>query len=586
MANFDTKALVNTPNYSKVNLTYESIGTLQMGIATPVLHKTIVPGDDWSLSVDQIMRLAPLASPVFDDVSLNFRAFFVPNRILDPRWKEFITAGVGLYGSSDNEISPLSFSVRSLLSAYDDSRPLGETAPYYTYAAGIGGLADWLNFHFSRYDNESGRPCYYDGDNKTLLTYQNGSQSSFDMLPFLGYQKIYDDWYRNERVQPERLPNIISYLRDTASDERLFDLDLSLNPNDVRNPFSLWRVNYGKDRYTTALPEPVVGGDVTYGSSDPILGNIWSAGDLPEANFLHPEQNPDGASLYGSPDADPDPILGNLTAVVAGTKSDTNVLLTIAESARDTIRNLKTAFKMYDFFMKDTYGGNRYVEFMQNHFNVRVPDATLDRCIYLGDHKVRISFGEVFQTSQGTVNVETGEVSGGVLGDYAGRGAAYSDDGFLFKEKFLEHGQLYVIASIVPRAKYYQGVDKKFFKGDRFDYFFPEFQNIGDSELFTKELFHIGNEDSGQIDIFGFAPRWSELKESLDEVHGDFLTDSMDEYHFGRSFDDAPLISSTFSKVPTINRPFSYTDSFSENYLINMRWRASAARPVMLYEVF
>lgn len=582
MANFDTKALVNTPNYSKVNLTYESIGTLQMGIATPVLHKTIVPGDDWSLSVDQIMRLAPLASPVFDDVSLNFRAFFVPNRILDPRWKEFITAGVGLYGSSDNEISPLSFSVRSLLSAYDDSRPLGETAPYYTYAAGIGGLADWLNFHFSRYDNETGRPCYYDGDSKILLTYQNGSQSSFDMLPFLGYQKIYDDWYRNERVQPERLPNIISYLRDTASDERLFDLDLSLNPNDVRNPFSLWRVNYGKDRYTTALPEPVVGGDVTYGPSLP-----ETVVPLDDKTGIAPLR-PLDASFYPEISTVDYQKVGSLSGTVAGFTSSTdfNFLGTIVESARDTIRNLKTAFKMYDFFMKDTYGGNRYVEFMQNHFNVRVPDATLDRCIYLGDHKVRISFGEVFQTSQGTVNAETGEVSGGVLGDYAGRGAAYSDDGFLFKEKFLEHGQLYVIASIVPRAKYYQGVDKKFFKGDRFDYFFPEFQNIGDSELFTKELFHIGNEDAQQIDVFGFAPRWSELKESLDEVHGDFLTDSMDEYHFGRSFDDAPLISSTFSKVPTINRPFSYTDSFSENYLINMRWRASAARPVMLYEVF
>lgn len=571
MANFDGKAIVNTPTYSRVNLTYESIGTLQMGLGTPVFHKKVVPGDDWRLSVDQIMRLAPLSSPVFDDVSLHFRAFFVPNRIIDPRWKEFITAGVGLYGATDAEISPLRFTNRSLCSASDERNPsINQPYTTATYAAGVGGLADWLNFHFAAYNPTTGRP--WDLDSATDYTYGNADIDSFDLLPFLGYQKIYDDWYRNERVQPERLPSIISYLQETAPDERTFDLDCSqLGNAEARNPFRLWRVNYGKDRYTTALPEPVIGGDVSAISGNlnlktdsSISINGYNTGDV-QGRLYKPSGQDNPQVIY--------------------TGGNASLFVNLAESAQNTIRNLKTSFKMYDFFMKDTYGGNRYVEFMENHFNVRVPDSTLDRAIYLGDHKVRISFGEVFQTSQGTTDSE-GNLQGGVLGDYAGRGAAYSQDGFLFSEKFLEHGQLYVIASIVPRAKYYQGVDRKFFVIDRFSYFFPEFQNIGDDQLYRAELYNYATGADAYTEIFGFAPRWSELKESLDEVHGDFLTDSMDEYHFGRRFDDFPKISGTFSEVPSINRPFSVTDAFSENYMINMRWSCSAARPVMLYDVF
>ena len=582
MAQFDQKAIIEAPKYSRFEFPFESIGTLQMGIGTPVLHKPVVAGDNWRLSVDQIMRLAPLSSPVFDDVSLHFRAFFVPNRILDPRWKEFITGGIGLYGSSDNEIAPMSFTVRSLVSAKDDlkSRYSAAAGHDYSYCAQVGGLADWLNFHFAYYDPATGRPSWYDNSGNEaheVIEYASGSPDAFDLLPFLGYQKIYDDWYRNERYQEERLPQILTYLNEESADDRLYDRDLSLVSFLNPNPFQLWRVNYGKDRYTTALPEPTVGGDVYYGGASD--STYASNGFVPvewDSESINPGVN-EVISAYRNTTGDKSFISSPLSGgAISSAKHDISLYARVAAAAQDTIRNLKTAFKMYSFFMKDTYNGNRYVEFMDSHFDVRVPDATLDRAIYLGDHKVRISFGEVFQTSGAAP--DSGE---GVLGDYAGRGAAYSDDGYLFEEKFLEHGQLYVIASIVPRAKYYQGIDRKFFKKDRFSYFFPEFQNIGDDILYAQELYF--NNDN--LSTFGYAPRWAELKENLDEVHGDFLS-SMDEYHFGRVFDDTPQLGSFFSQIPTINRPFSVTDEFSENYLINMRWRASASRPLLMYETF
>lgn len=556
---FDQKIKVETPSCNVFGLTYESIVTSKMGVGVPVLHKEILPDDSFRLSIDHIMRLAPLQAPVYDDLQLHFRAFFVPNRVLDPRWKEFITGGVGLYGSSENDIQNLSFKVNALVDTNNNTTDNGNNA-------GVSSLADYLNFHFCKYDS-SGNPVATVGETQVALSRTTADSSSmFSLLPFLGYWKIFDDWYRNERIQEEELPKMISALGAS----RVWSYNAPAITEASGNPFALWRANYSKDRFTTALPEPVMGGPVSFLPDEKI--NVYANDSITTSvlststNVGKVVNNPNGGGAAIQADGFLSPMWINLV-----------------NSATATIQTLKTAFKMYSFFMKDTYNGNRYVEFMQSHYNVRVPDATLDRAIYLGQYKVRVSFGEVFQTSGQTAD----DAAGGVLGDYAGRGASYSDQGFLFDEHFLEHGQLYVIATIVPRAKYYQGVDRKFIKSGRFDYFFPEFQNIGDVDIKTKELYYSGSQArlSESDSTFGYNSRWMEYKESLDEVHGDFLT-SMDFWHFGRKFEDAPVLSKEFSEITPINDPFTITDAFSDNYLMNLRFNIIARRPIMMYESF
>lgn len=585
MAKFDYAAVVSTPVYSKIDMSFESIATLQMGLAYPLLHKEIIPGDSWDINLDHIMRLAPLQAPIYDDVEFHVRAFFTPNRILDPKWKEYITGGVGLYGNAQEELPCLSFTTRSLVSSPSSKDEVGVDINDSS-GGGVGSLADFLNFHFYQYDDD-GHPM--DHYSNLRLNYLNTPAHKFDIKPFLGYWKIYDDWYRNERVQAEKLPNFFEYIVQNST--RVLDVDWSdaQNANLLGNyywsPFQMFRVNYAKDRYTTALPEPQVGSPVMIPT-----GTDTSSADVP-AGY-------DGVVYAGENKLGVSPDVSTNVGKLVGTRGSslsintdsgqTGLYVDLVNAAQATIAQLKMAFKTYDFFMKDTYNGNRYVEFMDAHYDVKVPDATVDRAIYLGQEKVRISFGEVFQTSNGD-----GTSASGVLGDYAGRGASYSENSRLVDEKFLEHGQLYIIGSIVPRAKYFQGVDRKFFKESRFDYFFPEFQDIGDDVLYLYELSYElkalsetthDSPDDPTTRIFGFNARWSHYKESLDEVHGDFLT-NMDYYHFGRRL-DTPSISQTFSAVQTINDPFSVTADFSENYLVNLRWNAYSARPVKLYESF
>ena len=497
MANkFDQRIVIDTHSKKVFNLSYRSRLSAVMGQIIPVLHKEVVPGDRWRVGFQSLIRLAPLKAPIFDGVKADFHAFFVPNRILDPKWKQFITGGNSLnVGQADAEIDPLRFNASSYLMW---QAPVGENRGFH-----ISGLFDYLNLHPAQFDTE-GLPVIGTGTGipVTLLS----------ALPVLGYHKVWSDWYRNERIE-----NGIALGGDdftglvlANSDNRIVsgliaDGQTWTSASAANNVFDQlhWR-NYKKDRYTTALPEPVIGGPVVIPGSGGSSGDFTL--DVQKDNVYSDISDPQLRIFMDAESRDDDPALVNISDSIDGltpstyglrpsfmpptlpngtinarlkdsnfTKSQvvTDVSISntqlLANAAQATIQELKTAFRMYSFFMKDTYNGNRYVEFMESHHNVRVPDATIDRAIYLGGSTVPIQFGEVFQTSGAT-----GESGDNALGDYAGRGVGAGAD-FLFDDTFLEHGQLYVMMSIVPNNSYFQGIDPKFIKNDRFDYFTPEF---------------------------------------------------------------------------------------------------------------
>ena len=602
MAKFDQKMLITTPGKNVFDLSYRSRLSAIMGQLIPVLNKEIIPGDRWRVSLDSLIRLAPLKAPIFDGVKADFHAFFVPNRILDPKWKEFITDGnsldVGQVSyDDDTRPAPLSFNVSYYLGASSQD---GENRGFH-----LSGLFDYLNLHVANYKSDGS--AYH-----TL----SGVSFSLSALPVLGYHKIWSDWYRNERVENGIAlggDNFESLSLHTGNDRLvmyLYPVGTTEETASLSNYFDrLHYRNYKKDRYTTALPEPVIGGPVMIPGQSSFEGTGTASIETAASDLYLKGSDSKDYVLFTRNEITPgSPIdLGinsSAPTIPSGVypfvkfADQVPVVMQIANAAQATIQELKTAFKMYSFFMKDTYNGNRYVEFMQSHHNVRVPDATVDRSIFLGKMTVPIRFGEVFQTSG-----NTGEVSSGVysnsLGDYAGRGVG-AGSGFMFDETFLEHGQLYIIMSIVPDNTYFQGIDPKFLKNDRFDYFFPEFQNIGDVAIKDIELYFGAGGSFGDKtfpitnpeDVFGYQSRWHEYKRFNNELHGDFIPvnneygTNMSFWNFSRLFSSAPKISPEFSNVKPINSPFVNIREWSDNYLIDLQFNIKALRQIMYYETF
>lgn len=513
---FNPKIAVKAPNRNKYNLSYYSRLTSRMGELVPVLCKKIVPSDEFKVSISAITRLAPLANPVYDRLRIDYDAFFVQNRIIDPQFKEFLTGGIGLYGEASTE-GMVNLTCRPLI--YKSSEP--------------GLLLDYLGFHYN-----------WDGQAVT-------SKVKINAEPILGYYKIYSDWYRNERFQIDEYDRVMNSVVNRS---------VTLLNDTVLKPF---RRNYFKDPFTTALSEPLIGGPI------PIMQGI---ADVRSGDRL----NPAGSSISNVGDS----------YIVAGKKENgeaASLFVDLSSVASNTVQQLNQMYALYKFFMRDSYNGNRYVEFVQSHFNVTVPDSTLERPLFLGRYTQNVAFSEIFQTSGSTAQ-------GNTLGDYAGKGASVGG-GFLFHEKFLEHGYLYVIMSIVPESTYFQGVDSKFFYGDRFDtFYFPEFQNIGDDAIPSEVLFHdSANQDLSFDNVrtktFGYQRRNWELIWYPNEIHGDFTVDtSMLNWTFSRKFADAPILGDAFSKIPSINNPFTYRDSESQNYFTDIYFDIQALRPVERYE--
>ena len=514
---------------------------------TPVLCKKILPGDRWRVSISSITRLAPLANPVYDRVRITFDAFFVQNRIIDPDWKDYVSPDPE---KSDN---PKTDIIQYMESASD------ETIDRFFRR---GGLMDYLGFQASHYGKDGKFPVSSSG---TIRMKINGA-------PLLGYLKIWDNWYRNERFQASCY-NAIMTSYSKSSRTFCFSINDSGFPDYFDSEFGFLPVNYGKDLYTTALAEPMIGGPV----------NIPSGAGAAEVKYQDSLGNP----------ADPinatrDSSSHDLTLdVPSATGAAGKLVADMKTAVLGTIQELKFAYALFSFFMKDTYNGNRYVEFMQAHYGVTVPDSTLERSLFLGRVTQWINFTEIFQTSGSTAETNS-------LGDYAGIGAA-TGSGFLFDYNFLEHGYLYILMSIRPNATYFQGVDRKFFYGDRFDsLYFPEFQNVGDKPIYTAEIYNDLVESSypdfswteiNASDIFGYNRANAEYIWFHDEMHGNFLNENSEfNWTFARRFGSKPVLGNVFSRVHAVNNPFTYQGEDSLNYYTDILFNISALRPVVRYE--
>lgn len=544
MAIFDPKIVAGSPRRNRFDLSFYSRITSRMGDLVPVLCKKIVPSDEFRVSINAITRFAPLANPIYDRLRIDYDAFFVQNRIIDPQFKEFLTGGIGLYGETSTE------GMKNIL--FDAKFSSGGTAAPFV---GNASLLDYLGIGISSEDIVAPKPG-------SIITF------TFNAEPVLGYLKIYEDWYRNERFQEPLYSNIMNDLYNSTS--RFIDFNPSA-ASGLGVYLSLQKRNFYKDPFTTALSEPLIGGVIPIMSGTaPIKPSVSSAViDNQPVNY-----DSTAGTLYVG-DSQSTPLYADLSSVVS-----------------NTVQQLNQMYALYRFFMKDTYNGNRYVEFIESHFDVRVPDSTLERPLFLGRYTQMAAFSEVFQTSGSTV--QSGDKKN-TLGDYAGKGVS-AGSGFLFQEKFLEHGLLYIIMSITPESTYFQGINPALMYGDRFDsFYFPEFQNIGDDiipvcSLYSKSLFDsLGNFNSS-IDIarkkvFGYQRRNWDMIWYPNELHGAFRLDSqMYNWTFARKFTDTPVLCDRFSKIPEINNPFTYTASDAEPFYTDIYFNITALRPVERYE--
>lgn len=509
-----SKVAMPRPQHNTFDLSHSRKFSMSIGKITPISVMECVPGDSFNIKTTQLLRFAPLIAPVMHESSVYCHFFFVPNRILWPEWEEFITGGED---AADPGYTPPVF-------------------PYYeetsSYNIDIGSLGDYLG-----------------------LPFENYKDTKISTLPFMAYNKIYNEYYRDQN------------LVDKVKDETDSGKNTTLATDNVLQQRA-WQHDY----FTSALPWTQKGPEATIplGTTAPLV--------MMDNSFPTNARIPGGGSIGDQDDLGykSDQYLYDYGGTDTRIQQDItpHTEADLSDATASSINDLRRAFRLQEWLERNARGGSRYIEVILAHFGVQSSDARLQRPEFLGGSATPITISEVLQTSESRVagSDETPQ------GNMAGHGVSVGSSNYV-SYKCEEHGYIMGLMTVMPKTAYQQGIPKHFFKFDKFDYFWPSFANIGEQPILNKELF-MDISDNENDNVFGYTPRYAEYKYLPSTVHGEFR-DTLDFWHMGRIFGSRPSLNSTFVECneDEVDRVFNVTEG-DENLYVYLHNNVKARRPM------
>lgn len=473
-----------------------NMGELGIGCALEVL-----PNQFLKLNMKMLARTASaLIKPIMSNIYAQVACFFVPNRITNDHWEEIM---------GENKQGP-----------FIQNKTEYEV-PYITAPTGgwkKGTIADKLGIR----TNTEGL--------KINSHYPKG------------YCQIWNDYYRDE--------NINNFTHITKDSTNLVGSNGDNYVTDAELGGKLLKVCKKHDMFTSLVRAPQKGPDVLIplGDTAPIVsdGKGLSLKGLVNGNLaintlaMHtdnantPLKTINGDNLEIGQSSSWTNGYTNATAIGYG-GSGLQADLTQATAA--SVNEWRMAVALQQLYELDTMG-TRYNELIYNHFGCRTGDARLQRAEYLGGKDIPINISQVIQTSATEENSAQGNMVGVSL--------TYDEDEF-FSHNFVEHGILYVLIAFKQEHSYQQGLNAKFSRFKRTDYYDPIFANIGMQPIFNREIYATGTDIDNQV--LGYNEAWANYRYHPNEVCGQFRSDeteTLDMYHLADDFGETPTLSDEF----------------------------------------
>lgn len=549
MANYNSKSKVPVAvkTRSQMDLSHITIASQDFGTLTPISCQYMVPGDEFHINVSEFTRLLPIVNPTYAKVDSIVRAFVVPISYLWSHFNDFITGSptMGLVNNNPFSVSSVpSISPVNLRDAFTQNA-IGEEGVLATYTTSDTDDYDFITVE----DNVQtkwkltlrGRKVYKWlqalGYNFPLDDPQSGNYSTvfskkISILPILAFYKFYLDWVVPSRFY-DQFNTLRSMLEGVWLSNTSLDTVLSVNKliNFVPNSF------LDSDYFTSAWKYP----------ASPEIGmETFEVPDFETSinNLLQPHvsHNKDVGSYYETGD-------GFISSL-----------------------SLQSVGALQSMLNRGMITGNKIKDWLKTEFGIEPSKDALRTSTYLGMMRNTVNISDVFATA------DTAAQGGTPLGAYSGRGGTSGQGKFDYKAD--QHSILIITSEIIPKPLYYQGVRPLNLMTNRFDFFQPEFDNVGVRAISRLELYSDtdmrGQDFTEETDymngIFGFAPQYANLKTGYDNIIGDFrlkrFENSLSSWFLARKF----TIPQQLANMDNINTQFclvngttqaSYDDMFT-----------------------
>ena len=500
---------------SQFNRSFAIKDTFDFDYLIPIYVDEVIPGDTYNVKLNAFARLATQAVPIMDNMYIDYFFFFVPNRLTYEKWEQMNGATIPDPDSSTDFI-----------------------CPYLDFAAGKPDVD-------SIYDKYG------------LPTDVAGTWRLNNTMPLRAYNKIWNDWFRDQNMQDSVIENV---------DE---------GP-DAEADYTLLKRGKRHDYFTSALPWPQKGDavELPLGTSAPVVTNNQNPTFIQPATGNHAGLMWNTTGDYLTMTGDP----GTTNTLAFHTESGLQADLSSATAA--TINQLRQAFMMQSLFELDARGGTRYVEILRAHFGVISPDFRLQRAEFLGGGTSTINCHPVAQTSP-----TSGGNAQGQLASFA-TSSVTSGQGIGFSKSFVEHGYIIGLACARADITYQQGLNRMWNRSTRYDFFWPKLQQLGEQEVLNQEIYITGTEAQDQA-VFGYQERYAEYRYRPSEIHGRFrstYTTPLDQWHLAEEFSALPVLNASFIVQNTPIERAIVVDT-EPDLLFDAFFQVNTARPMLTYSV-
>lgn len=404
--------------------------------------------------------------------------------------------------------------------------------------------------HATDIDEVEGANPYYSSDNIEDTV-------KISALPFRAYESIYNAFYRNTHgVQPFVIDGRVQYNR----------YNTTLAGGADTTGYRLFQRNWELDAYTSCLPSPQQGNAPLVGISS--LGRLTvvdpDTGDTSTAQLT---ESGDGIKV---------------TDVNLAQEAHSKYIMRLVNSGI-SISDFRQVNALQRFLETNIRKGFRYVDFIEGHFGHRIKDAIMDMPEFIGGFSENVNVSMISNTTS-----QTDADDNQLLGSYGGQAAAFGGSNHSITHFCDDYGFIVGIMCLVPDPTYSQILPKHFFNMSPFDYYFPEFAQIGMQPITYQEVCpvqshmqHRTDENIRITDVFGYQRPNHDLVWFPDTLHGEFRK-SFSDFIINRVYAERPQLGDEFLRIKPeeTNSIFNYMAPDGDVFVGQIAFDIKGKRPV------